>query len=95
MRRRFQRTALAGVLLLGAACNFTWTGRSGHIDEVAAARGVKDVETLERDYETQRFWSRRRQNMDRRVDALWWGIESTIDSLDRHLFNVGAPGPAR
>lgn len=96
MMRRLAKTALLGALLLGVSCqDFSWTGRSGQVDEEAAARGVKDVESLEREYETQRFWANQRRNMDGRWRALGNGLERVGDTFDRHFFNYPRPKPAQ
>jgi len=93
MLRRFAKTALVGLLLVGASCQgFTWTGRTGQVDAEATARGVKDVRSLERDYDTQRFWSKQRQNMNGRIDAFWNGLDRIVESVDRHGFNYSRPG---
>ncbi|MAE77739.1 MAG: hypothetical protein CMJ85_12830 [Planctomycetes bacterium] len=88
MLRRFAKIALVGALLLSTGCaEFTWVGRAGGIDEEARDRGVKSVSSLERDYETQRYWAFWRHNIDGVGSALGAGLHSVHESLDRHFLN--------
>ncbi len=88
MLRRFAKTALVGALLLSAGCSqFTWVGRSGGIDAEARDRGVKSVKSLERDYETQRYWAFWRHNIAGVNDSLHAGLHRVHEGIDRHFLN--------
>lgn len=94
MLNRLAKTALLGVLLLGASCeSFTWTGRSGDVEAEAAERGVKDVETLRNDYDTTRFWARQRDHMAGRGRSLWNGLGRIVETFDRSLLNYSRDDP--
>ena len=94
MLRRFAKVAVVAVLFLGTSCSsFTWTGRSGGVDAEAAARGVKDVATLRRDYETQRYWARQRRYMAGRAAAFHEGIDRMAETFDRSFLNYSRTDP--
>ena len=96
MLNRLAKTALVGVLLLGASCeNFTWSGRGGDVEAEAAARGVQDVESLRNDYETQRFWARQRECMAGRADSFWNGLGNIVETFDRSFLNYSRTDPYR
>ena len=94
MLNRLAKTALVGVLLLGASCeSFTWTGRGGDVESEAAARGVLDVESLRNDYETQRFWAHQRDAMAGRGSSMWTGLTNIVETFDRSFLNYSRSNP--
>ncbi len=94
MIRRLSKHAFLALLLGGVSCqSFTWTGRGGQVDPEAAARGVKDVKALEREYETQRYWAFWRRNLQGKWDSFWSGLHEIHRSVDRHVFNYDWDDP--
>ncbi len=63
------------------------------MDPESAARGVKDVQTLERDYNTQRYWAFWRHNLQGKWDSFYNGLHEIHRSFDRHLFNYDWDDP--
>ncbi len=85
--RRLAKTLVCATLLLTASCNtFSWQGR-GLVSDEQEALGVKDVKALERDYDTQRYWSSVRRDMSGRWAAASRGFDSIVESFDRNFLN--------
>lgn len=85
--KRYTKLALVGVLALGASCSsFTWSGKKGNVDAEAAAKGVESVATLERKYDTERYWAFWRQDLDNHLAAIGRGLNNIHRSIDRHVF---------
>ncbi|MFO1052338.1 MAG: hypothetical protein U1F36_09005 [Planctomycetota bacterium] len=82
------------ITLFGACSTYTWTGQNSGVSEEAAAMGLKDVATLEREYQNERSWAELRQSMDRRTNALTNGFASIWSTIDRHMFNASAGDPS-
>ena len=81
-------------LVLGACQNFTWQGQNAGLSQEDAAMGLKDVATLEREYQNERSWSELRRSIDRRTNALTSGFASVWTTFDRHLFNASPGDPS-
>ena len=81
-------------LVLGACSNFTWQGQNANLSKEAAEMGLKDVATLEREYQEQRSWGEMRRAIDRRTNALSYGFTNMWNVLDRHVFNASPGNPA-
>lgn len=95
MLRRVSKFALMGLLLVGLSCNtFSWKGSGGGVDLEAAALGVKDVAALEREYDTQRYWSFWRRDLGGHWDAVLSGLHNFHESFDRHFLNYDWDTPS-
>ena len=81
-------------LLLGACSSFTWQGQNAALSKEAAALGLKDVATLEREYQNERSWSELRRSVDRRTNALTAGFASIWSTMDRHMFGATPGDPS-
>ncbi len=90
--RHLAKGALCVALLLTASCEFSWDGR-GIISEEQQELGVRDVDALERDYDTQRYWASVRERMDGRATAISDGMENIVRTFDRHFLNYDWDAP--
>ncbi|MCC6781694.1 MAG: hypothetical protein IT457_02540 [Planctomycetes bacterium] len=81
-------------LVLGACSSFTWQGQNANLSPEAAEMGLKDVATLEREYQNERSWGELRRAVDRRTNALNNGLGNVWTTIDRHLFNASAGDPS-
>ncbi len=80
-------------LALLTSCAFSWKGQSSEVSAQDASRGLKDVPTLSKQYETQKFFSGLRRRMDGRSNAFARDMDNIIATADRHLFNYSADDP--
>jgi hypothetical protein len=85
--------ALPLVLLMASCSTFTWKGQRSGVTDDQAARGIKDVAELTRQYETEKFWSSVRARRDGRVNALSRDFNRIQNTIDRHLFNYSPTDP--
>lgn len=91
---KLSASVLSASLALLASCgSFTWRGQSGDLSGTDASRGLKDVATLTKDYETARFFTGLRRRMDGRSNAFNRDLESLTSTIDRHFFNYSADDP--
>jgi hypothetical protein len=79
---------LAALPSVAISCSsFTWKGREGVADPQAAARGIKTIDQLEEEYDSQRYWDFWRRNWDQRVGAIRRDLHEIHRGFDRHFFN--------
>ncbi len=88
------KLALMGLLFVCASCEtFSWAGSGSKVDPEAAARGVKDVATLKRDYDSQRYWAFWRKNWDGTWETIGRDLHDFHRSFDRHALNYDWDDP--
>lgn len=80
-------------LALLSSCAFSWKGQSSEVSAQDASRGLKDVPTLTKQYETQKLFAGLRRRMDGRSNAFARDMDSIVSTLDRHMFNYSADDP--
>lgn len=91
---KLSAVALSASLAFLASCNsFTWRGQSSDVPATDASRGIKDVPTLTKDYETAKFFSGLRRRMDGRSNAFARDLDSITTTIDRHFFNYSVDDP--
>ncbi len=82
-------------LALMASCStFTWQGQGAGLTGDQQARGIKDIDALVRNYETEKFWAGVRARRDGRINAFGNGLTDIQNTLDRHLFGYSEFDPA-
>lgn len=84
---------LPGVLFLATSCStFSWTTRPV-VTEEQQALGVKSVEQLRSEYETQQYWAFWRDNLNGKFDAVGDGLRNMHETFDRHFMNYDWDAP--
>ncbi len=84
---RLAKLTLPGVLLLAASCtSFSWTSRPIITEEQEAA-GIKSVQELRNDYESQRYWAFWRDNLHGKWDSLGRRLSNLHQTFDRHFMS--------
>lgn len=83
----------ASLALLTSCSTFSWKGQGSEVAPTDAARGIKDVPTLNKEYETEKFFAAVRRRMDGRSNAFGRDLDSITATIDRHLFNYSADDP--
>ena len=84
---------LSLVLALGACSSFSWQGRNANLSEQEAALGLKDVATLQAEFNKERRWNNLSRTIDGRTNALARDLDNIWSSIDRHLFNYSRTDP--
>ncbi len=84
---------LSMVLALGACRSFSWQGRNANLTEQEAALGLKDVATLQAEFNKERRWSTLSRTIDGRTNALARDLDNIWSTIDRHLFNYSRTDP--
>jgi hypothetical protein len=83
----------ASLALLTSCSSFSWKGQGSEVTPADASRGLKDVPTLTKDYETQKFFAGVRRRMDGRSNAFSRDLDNITATIDRHLFNYSVDDP--
>jgi hypothetical protein len=86
-------TVLPLTLLLGACSTFTWQGRNAGLTEGQRERGVKSIDTLVQEYESENYWRGMRRTIDGRTNALSRDLGNISATIDRHFFNYSSTDP--
>ena len=90
-----RKLALALLLYPLAACStFGWEGQGTRLTEEEKKRGLKEVATLNNDYDTQAFFSGLRRRSDGRNNAFGRDLMSISDFFDRHFWNYDVNDPS-
>ena len=86
---------LLPLALLSFSCSsFTWQGQSAGVTEEQKERGLKDIATLTREYETENYWAGMRAKRDMLVNAWGRDFAAITTTIDRHLFNASPTDPS-
>jgi hypothetical protein len=82
------------VLLATAACsNFTWQDQHVNIPDDQLAYGVRDVDTLVREYESAQFYGGVRRRADGVANAFGRDLASIQTTFGRHFLNYSPTDP--
>jgi hypothetical protein len=88
MIRSISKLAVVGLLVLGVSCSsFSWRGNGGDVDSDAAAKGIKSVDELARNYENQRYWGFWQGVMGAHAQAFNDGLHNFHMSFNRSFLN--------
>ncbi len=58
-----------------------------------SSRGLKDLATLNQEYENEKFFSGVRRRMDGRSNAIGRDLDNITALIDRHFFNYSVDDP--
>ncbi len=85
---------LVPLLLATTACQgFTWKGQGAGLTEEQSSLGVRDVDSLAREYETRTYFAGLRRRMDGTTNAFARDLASIQSSFGRHFLNYSAGDP--
>lgn len=90
-----RKLALVLALLPAAGCSsFGWEHKNTDASEAQTEGGVKAVESLVNDYNSEQFFRDVRRRSDGRNNAFGRDLMAISDFLDRHLWNYNKNDPS-